>query len=129
MILADTSIWIEFFRSRDSAVARELDRLLEEGVAATCGLVLAELLPGLRKKQRVAVRGLMESLPNLEIPADIWDDVAEMQEKALDKGSGPFSLPDLIIAAAALRHDAELFTRDRHFNAISALTGLRLHAC
>ena len=67
MVLVDTSVWIAFFRDGSSRAAKELDILLEEGEACFCGLVEAELLPGLRREDRARVRTLMAGLPCLEI--------------------------------------------------------------
>ena len=126
MVLVDTSVWIAFFRDGASRAAKELDRLLEEGEACFCGLVEAELLPGLRREDRTKVRTLMAGLPCLEIETDIWSDVAEIQERSLAEGLGPFSIPDLILAAVALRHKIPLFSLDRHFHSIARVTGLEL---
>jgi len=126
MVLADTSVWIAFFRDGSSRAAKELDSLLEEGEACVCGLIEAELLPGLRREDRAKVRTLMAGLPCLEIATDIWADVAEIQERSLAQGLGPFSIPDLILAAVAIRHKVPLFSLDRHFLSISRVTGLRL---
>ena len=84
--------------------------LLEEGEACICGLIEAELLPGLHRKDRARVRTLMAGLPRLETAVDIWTDVAEIQERSLAQGLGPFSIPDLIVAAVALRHKVPLFS-------------------
>lgn len=127
MVLVDTSVWIDFFRDCDSAAAAELDRLLDEGRAATCGLVEAELLPGLKSRDRERIRAWMSALPRLAIPNEVWPEVGAIQEKALARGAGPFSVPDLVIAATALLHDAAVFTLDRHFKQIGVMTGLRLH--
>jgi predicted nucleic acid-binding protein len=49
-----------------------------------------------------------------------------IQERSPDQGLGPFSIPDLVLAAVALRHKVALFSLDRHFLAISRVTGLHL---
>ena len=126
MVLVDTSVWIAFFREGSSSAAKKLDALMEEGEACICGLIEAELLPGLHKKDRARVRTLMTGLPCLETAADIWRDVADIQERSLAQGFGPFSIPDLIVAAVALRHKVPLFSLDKHFLSIARVTGLQL---
>lgn len=126
MVLVDTSVWIAFFRDGSSQAAKKLDMLLDEGEACFCGLIEAELLPGLRKEDRTRVRTLMAGLPCMEIATDIWADVAEIQERSLAQGLGPFSIPDLILAAVALRHKVPLFSLDSHFLSIARVTGLKL---
>jgi predicted nucleic acid-binding protein len=127
VVLIDTSVWIAYFRDGSSAAAAELDLLLDEGHAVTCGLVEAELLPGLKSRDRERIRAWMSALPRLAIPNEVWPEVGAIQEKALAHGVGPFSVPDLVIAATSLLHDASVFTLDRHFKQIASLTGLRLH--
>ena len=126
MILVDTSIWINFFREKSSPTGGTLDTLLEEGKVCICGLIEAELIPGLRQVDRSKVWSLLAGLPRLEIPLDIMPDLINIQEKALSQGRGPFSIPDLLLAAVALRNSLPLFSLDRHFEAISQLTGLQL---
>ena len=126
MVLVDTSVWIAFFREGSSSAAKNLDALMEEGEACICGLIEAELLPGLHKKDRARVRTLMTGLPCLETAADIWKDVADIQERSLVQGLGPFSIPDLVVAAVALRHKVPLFSLDKHFLSIARVTGLQL---
>jgi hypothetical protein len=126
MVLVDTSVWIAFFRQGSSSAARKLDVLLEEGEACICGLIESELLPGLHRKDRPRVRALMSGLPRLETATDIWADVADIQERSLAQGLGPFSIPDLVVAAVALRHEVPLFSLDKHFLLIARVTGLQL---
>jgi predicted nucleic acid-binding protein len=126
IVLVDTSIWIAFFKSPKSADARNLDVLLEEGSVCICGLVEAELLPGLKQADRRKVRALLAGIPHVETPEQIWDVVSDIQATALDKGIGPFSIPDLIIAAVALHHGLHVFTRDRHFIDIAKVAKLNL---
>jgi len=70
MVLVDTSVWIAFFREGSSSAARHLDVLLEEGEACICGLIEAELLPGLRREDRTRVRTLMAGLLYLKTATD-----------------------------------------------------------
>ena len=126
MVLVDTSVWIAFFRSSKSVDARNLDTLLEEGSACICGLVEAELLPGLRRADRERVKDLLEGLHRVETPERTWDIVRNIQVRALGKGIGPFSIPDLIIAAVALHYGLPVFTRDRNFIDIASVTKLAL---
>jgi predicted nucleic acid-binding protein len=126
MVLVDTSVWIAYFRQPQSRAALALSHLLETSEVCTCGLVEAELLPGIRKSDRGSVREYMASLRHVEIPPDIWQDVAAIQEQALGAGAGPFSLPDLVIAAVAIRNRVQVFTLDRHFEEIQTQSDLSL---
>ncbi len=48
MVIADTSVWIDFQRSPDSEVGRELDRLLARNEVVMVGPTLTEILQGSR---------------------------------------------------------------------------------
>jgi predicted nucleic acid-binding protein len=57
-VLIDTSVWVDFFNRHPSREAEVLTRLIEDEVdLVTCGVVIAEFLQGIRRK---------ESLPELE---------------------------------------------------------------
>jgi predicted nucleic acid-binding protein len=85
---------------------------VDEGEAFIWGLIEEELLPELYRKDRTRVRALMAGLPCLETVPDIWTDVTDIQERALAQSLGPFSIPDLVLAAVALRHKVPLFSLD-----------------
>jgi predicted nucleic acid-binding protein len=126
MVLVDTSVWIAFFREKTSTAAKVLDSLLEEGEVCICGLIEAELIPGLRQDDRERVRSLLAGVPQIEIPSDIWSDIIKIQESALAQGIGPFSIPDLLLASLAMRNNFPVLSLDRHFEDLSRLTGLPL---
>jgi predicted nucleic acid-binding protein len=126
MVLVDTSVWIAFFREKTSTAAQALDTLLEEGEVCICGLIEAELIPGLRQDDRSRVRSLLAGVYQIEIPPDIWSDIIKIQEHALAQGLGPFSIPDLLLSSLAIRNSHSVFSLDRHFKDIARLTGLTL---
>ncbi len=126
MVLVDTSVWIAFFKEKSSSAAKVLDTLLEEGEVCICGLVEAELIPGLRQNDRERVRSLLAGISRIEIPPDIWSNVIKIQESALSRGFGPFSIPDLLLASLAIRNNLPVFSLDRHFEDLSRLTDLTL---
>jgi predicted nucleic acid-binding protein len=68
----------------------------------------------------------MTGLPCLETAVDIWNDVTDIQDRSLAQGLGPFSIPDLVVAAVALRNNVALFSLDKHFLSIARVTGLQL---
>jgi predicted nucleic acid-binding protein len=126
MVLVDTSVWIAFFREKSSTAAKALDTLLEEGEVCICGLIEAELIPGLRQNDRERVRSLLAGVSRIEISPDIWSNILKIQESALTQGLGPFSIPDLILTALAIRNNIPVFSLDRHFEDLSRLTSLTL---
>ena len=66
MILVDSSVWIDYFRARDSAQTSRLDRLLIEEPIAIGDLMLAEVLQGFTSQQAfdraLAMFGALETI-------------------------------------------------------------------
>ena len=115
-VLIDTSIWIAYFRG-EGGVAR-LDRLLDEGLAATNDLILAELIPHLEMRKQSKLIELLRVLRRIPLPID-WDDIVRMQLTCLLNGINGIGIPDLIIAQNAVKHQIVFYTLDRHFQLIA----------
>ena len=50
MVLVDTTVWIDFFAGKSTREVGELERLLgEEEDICTCGVILTEVLQGIRE--------------------------------------------------------------------------------
>jgi predicted nucleic acid-binding protein len=122
VVLIDTSIWIEAFRSRESSVVSELQDLLEKQRAVTVGQVIAEVLYGCRNsRERAKVQEAFGAVPALEIRYSDWIHAGDMGASLRTRGT-TLPLSDLVIASVALREDAALFTLDKHFQAIPHLS-------
>ena len=105
MILADTSVWVQFFRSGD----RELRTLLEEGRVAMHDFVLGELACGnLRDRSRTIAE--LRLLPRIE--AATTDETLSLIANHRLHGRG-LGWIDTHLLAAALLGRVELYTRDR----------------
>jgi predicted nucleic acid-binding protein len=126
-ILVDTSVWLDFFRDRDSPYGIALDRLLQEERVCTTGLITAEIIPGARTlKHYRALKDYFQAIPCVDAPASLWDDVMETQFRLKRKGVNGMSIPDLIIAVVALAADRAVFTKDHDFTLIRKVLPLRI---
>jgi predicted nucleic acid-binding protein len=124
-VLADTSIWVDYFRGSEPA-ATELDRLLAEEELVVCGPILAELVAGVAPAQREELWLALASLPFVELGRDAWARAGELANGLRSRGAR-VPLLDLLIAVAAVRAEAFLWTRDGDFERISeVLPDLRL---
>lgn len=64
MILVDTNIIIDYLRNKDTVI----DSLMENEELATCGIILAELLHGVKSDQeKIALAGAMTEFAWLSI--------------------------------------------------------------
>jgi tRNA(fMet)-specific endonuclease VapC len=120
-MIVDTSVWIEFFRRADSPHSMCLKRLLREGRVVLQGLILAELLQGIKsQKESRIVKKALQKLPYVEMTRQLWERAGEICSSLLRKGI-TIPLSDVIVASCALSEDIEIFTLDSHFKRIPDL--------
>lgn len=125
MILVDTSVWIEVFRTRHPL---DLEQRVDFGDVVTCLPVLQEVLQGFRDERayRVAL-GAMQALPIVESPLErsLFLEAVDLYRTARRTGATVRSSIDCLIAACAIRHDLEILHRDRDFAALARISSLR----
>ena len=122
-VVVDTSVWIDFFAGR---AAPGLEAALAQGLAVLPPIVVAELVSGARdRRERAALRDLLQDLPLHETPRDHWVRVGELRRQ-LGEGGLSVSTPDAHVAQCALDRNALLLTRDSVFARIARQSPLRL---
>jgi len=123
-IIVDTTVWIEFFRDEKSLISIHLQGLLRSGRVALTGMVLSEILQGVKGAREAAlVKKSLEPLFFIEMNRKEWQTAGEMSAALRRKGV-TIPLSDILIAAVAVNQDCEVFTTDPHFDSIP---GLILH--
>lgn len=126
-VLADTSVWIDFFRETDAPASRELDRLLRSGLVCMHGLVRAEILSGTRSPAEYrGLRRTLDALPSVGDPPALWDIVARARWR-LARNGFQASVADLVVAATASYHRKTLLTLDDGFTRIRQALPLKLY--
>ena len=119
-ILADTTVWIEFFRAR-SKTGDILESLIKEGSVWLCGTVLFEILQGVRtEEEKSNVLEMLSDLPYVEMSQSLWQKASEISA-SLRKIGLNLPISDILIAAAAIRNNFSVFTLDNHFEQIPGL--------
>ena len=117
MILADTSVWVEFLRHGE----RRLERLLARGGVLIHPMVIGELvLGGLPRNGQV--RSLLERLPRA-----VESTHAELVRFVYDNdvvGTGVGYVDAHLLAAAALTSGAGLWTKDAKLATLAGRLGL-----
>ncbi len=122
-ILADTSIWIEFFKSK-SAAGNRLEALLVEDSVWLCGIVIFELLQGVKSEaEKSEILDTLSNLAYIEMSPSLWQKSAALAASLKKKG---ISLPlsDIFISSMAIEHELLVFTLDKHFRQVP---GLRIY--
>jgi len=116
LVLVDSSSWIHFLRPNgDPEVRARVQALLLNGDACWCPLVRLELWNGAAgERDRRILRDFEAVLPELPIDDETWSVAYELARRARSAG---VSVPatDILIAACARRHGAELETADSDF--------------
>jgi predicted nucleic acid-binding protein len=125
VILVDTSVWIEVFRSRRPL---DLDATLDFDEIVTCLPVIQEVLQGFRDERAYRrARESMLAFPIVEssLASDVFLEAVALYRSARRSGQTIRSSVDCLIAACAIRHDLEVLHRDRDFAALARVSPLR----
>lgn len=131
MILLDTSALSRVLRRKPSpkldSIATHLEELLLDNTElAIPGIVVQEILSGIRSPQQfTAVRRRLQAFPIVLASTDDHFNAARIVNQCRSGGLVAGSI-DALIAALAIRRDAELFSLDRDFFRIAAFVPLRL---
>ena len=122
-ILADSSIWIDYFRGGNNSEA--LDTYIDENLICTNLLILSELIPNLRIRKQNKLIDLLTEVS--KIPLNInWNRIIEYRTICLKNGINKVGIPDLIIVDNAVQNDLILYSIDKHFKLISEYIDLKL---
>lgn len=124
MILVDSSSWIHFLRPDGDAVVRaRVSQALREGEACWCDMIRLELWNGAGgERERAVLRDFERVLTLLPIDDAVWSTARTLAREARRRG---ITVPatDLLIAACARRHGAQLESADADFKRLEGLVG------
>ena len=118
-ILVDTSVWIEFFRSRSGLSQDLLDFLsltLEDDRVVTIYPIQAEILSGsLLPHKEKEIREAFESMTHIDLSwneKNTWDRLVEMAQVARKASLRIPGIVDRMILGAAEKEGVSLWTHD-----------------
>ncbi len=116
MTLIDTSSLVHFLRQKgDPAIKARVKGILGRGDAVLCDLVVVELWMGVAGSQDERdVARMTRTLPCLPTNEDVWRLARALGSRCRQSGT-PVPSSDLLIAACAFAHGAEIETADAHF--------------
>jgi len=123
-VLIDSSAWIEALRPDGDVRYREMvDRLLSENVAATCEIVIAEVLQGARdEREKRELAEDLSALHRLDMNG-VGERAGEIALKLRKQGQR-IPTTDLVIAATAAVHEAAILHRDGHLVLAAQASGI-----
>lgn len=125
LILLDTSVWIEVFRSRSPL---HLEEVVEFDQIVTCLPVIQEVLQGFRDERAFRIaRDAMLALPTIESPLGISvvEEAVGLYRMARRQGLTIRSSVDCLIAACALRHGMTVLHHDRDYPQLAKVSALQ----
>jgi len=126
-LLLDTSLWIDFTRTRSPGPLKQrIAPYVLDRAAHLAEPVRFEVLRAARPEEARLLEAQFDTLPMLPTPADLWQQAINLGQACRQIGRTLFSL-DLLIAAVALHHNAELVSFDADFEAIALVSALRLN--
>lgn len=121
MVVVDTSVWIEYLRAPASGPGRALAALLERREALITGVVITEVMQGVRSgPQRTAVANHLMYMPYEDLDKDGWLHAGELSAQLRQQGL-TMGIADLVIAAVALQGAHEVYTLDSDFQRIPGI--------
>ena len=97
---------------------RRLRQLLRDNLALLSQVVLLELYQGLRGTEAPMVIRLLSGLRTLPLSAACGAIAMDLLKRVKNKGL-TLGIPDLLIAAQAIEHDAPVLSRDHIFAGLS----------
>lgn len=122
-VLVDTNVWINYFKH--GTYVKEIRTLLEQQCLVTNDVVLAELLPIILHDKKEEIADLLNVLERIPVFVN-WDSLIDAQQKCLKNGYNNIGLLDLMILQSSLEHSVEIFSVDKHFQAIAKIFKIKL---
>ena len=128
MIVADTSVWIDYVRGLDAPHTNILDYELLYNRVITGDIIIAEFLQGFREdKDFLEAKKIMDSLEYRDFPGkEIALHAAENFRTLRKKGVTVRKTIDVIIATFCIENGFELIHNDRDFDPMEEHLGLRV---
>jgi len=127
MILVDTSVWIDYFRGRDSREAMQLVAALEaDENICICGPILMEIRQGIASDRDARnIERRMSPLMYLPTLRKTYRRAADIYRAARVCGKTIRNSVDCLIAACAIENHAMLLHRDRDYTIIAEVSELK----
>jgi len=117
--LIDTSVWIDFTRSKSSWVLKNfIAPYILDTNAFLSEPVIFEVMRHASAEEFKPLEAMTATFPVLSTPSDLWKRATSLGRTLRDKGYVVGSI-DLVIAALASYHGAQIITFDQDFQKIA----------
>ena len=128
MILVDSSVWIDYFRSADTPQVALLDSLLGRSPLAVGDLIAAEVLQGVRDEREFKlVKKTLEAFDHIDLVGyDLAVKASENYRTLRAMGITIRKTIDTLIATRCIEDGLTLLHADRDFLPFSEHLGLKV---
>ena len=128
MIVADTSVWIDYFNGVIAEHTDRLDSELESNRIIIGDLIITELLQGFKTdKEYNSAKKIIENLEYRDFAGkEIAIKAADNYSYLRKKGIKARKTIDVIIAAFCIENNYQLIHNDRDFDALEKYLGLKV---
>ncbi|MBT9503573.1 MAG: PIN domain nuclease [Burkholderiaceae bacterium] len=130
MLVVDSSVWIDFFTGAGHPAVEQLQDLLDHGEVRLVvpDLVLFEVLRGFRHERDLRQASLLMQGLSIEVAGGEELALAAVQHYRSLRGQGYTvrSGIDVLVAAFCIENDYALLHKDRDFDALESLRGLKV---
>ena len=123
-VLVDTNVWIDYFKN--GMHVKEIRSLLEQQCLVTNDVVIAELLPIIIHDKKEEIADLLNALERIPVFVN-WNALIDAQQKCLKNGYNKIGLLDLMILQTSIEHSLEIFSIDKHFQALAKIFKIKLY--
>jgi len=127
MILVDTTVWIDFLLGRRTKQVERLESyVLEDEDIAACGVILTEILQGIRSEtQYRKIIEHFETFIFLPMEKETFLLAANLYRTVQRRGFTIRSTIDCLIAAIAIENDIKLLHTDKDYDLLENYCGLK----
>jgi hypothetical protein len=117
VILVDSSVWIDYFLSADTAPVALLDSLFGRRPLAVCDLIAAEVLQGVRDEREFKlVKKTLDAFDHVDLVGyDLAVKASQNYRLLRSRGITIRKTIDTLIATRCLEDDSRLLHSDRDF--------------
>ena len=127
-VLVDTSVWINYFKSNQTAASLFLKNNTSNIIIAICPVIIQEVLQGIIKdKDFKAINDYLNNLTKLNgNKYELAYDAAILYRNLRSKGTTIRKPNDCLIAAYAIKHEITLLHDDRDFDLLAKHSSLKI---
>jgi len=127
IVLVDTSVWINFFKGKETDASLYLRNNLSNLIISTCPVIVQEVLQGIvnDKEFHIIADYFNNFIQLVEDQYELAHNAARLYRDLRKKGVTIRKPNDCLIAAYAMKNDLILLNDDKDFREIARHTSLK----